>query len=81
MVSSSISITYLGINNGLFHLISIHPLWMTFNDCPGGCFEPCPGGSKTDFNEGKGEVLEANLIVSRGESITNYGVKGDASPF
>ena len=24
--------------NGLFHLISIHPLWMTFNECPGGIF-------------------------------------------
>ena len=21
---------------GLFHLISIHPLWMTFNECPWG---------------------------------------------
>ena len=41
-------------NNGLFHLISIYPLWMTFNECPAGCFDPCPGGSKIDFNEGKG---------------------------
>ena len=39
-------------DNGLFHLISIHPLWMTFNKCPGGIFEACPGGSKTNFNEG-----------------------------
>ena len=29
---------------GLFHLISIHPLWMTVNDGPGGYFEPCSGG-------------------------------------
>lgn len=29
--------------------------------------------------KGRG-VLEANLIVSRGDSITNYGVLGDASP-
>ena len=37
------------LHNGLFHLISIHPLWMTFNNCP--------GGSKTNFNEGKGGIL------------------------
>ena len=30
--------------NGLFHLMSIHPLWMTANECPGGYFEACPGG-------------------------------------
>ena len=42
---------------GLFHLISIHPLWMTFNERPREEFEACPGGSKTDFNEGKGGIL------------------------
>ena len=32
------------------------PLWMTFNECPVGYFETCPGGSRTNFNdqEGKG---------------------------
>ena len=43
---------------------------MTSNKFPGGYFEPCPGGSKTDFNEGKG-VYGAKLIAFRGESITN----------
>ena len=33
-----------GQSNGLFHLIRIHPLWMTVNECPGGYFEACPGG-------------------------------------
>ena len=28
----------IDVDNGLFHLISIHPLWMTFNECPGGYF-------------------------------------------
>ena len=51
--------------NRLFHLISIYPLWMIFNERPGGWFEPCPGGSKTGFNEGK-VGFGANLIVSRG---------------
>ena len=56
-------------DNGLLHLISIHAvynnIWMTFNECPGRCFEPCPGESKIDFNEGKG-IFGANLILSRG---------------
>ena len=44
---------------------------MTANDCP--------GGSKTNFNEGKGDILY--LIVSRDKTITNYyGVQGDDSP-
>ena len=30
---------------GLFHKHTS----MTFNECPGWCFEPCPGGSKTKF--------------------------------
>ena len=30
--------------------------------------QPQIGGSKTDFNEGKGSIF----IVSRGESIINY---------
>ena len=51
---------------------------MTFNEYPGGCVEPYPGVSKTNFNEGKG-VFEANLIVSKDEGITNYGILGDAS--
>ena len=52
---------------------------MTFNECPGGYIEACPGGSKTNLNDGKG-VFYVNLIVSRGKSITNYGVQGDALP-
>ena len=43
-------------------------------------FEPCPEGSKTDFNDGKG-MFWANLIMSKGERVTNYDIQGDASPF
>ena len=52
---------------------------MIFNECPGGYFETCPGGSRTDFNEGKGGILSKFDCVSRGESITNYSVQGDTS--
>ena len=47
---------------------------MTFNKRPGGYFEPCPGGSKTDFNEEKGGILskfdcnpgvKASLMMAR----------------
>ena len=49
----------LELKNGLFNLISIHPLWMIVNECPGGggIFEAFPGGSKTNFNEGKGSIV------------------------
>ena len=57
--------------NGLLHLISIHPLWKTLNEYP--------GGQRRIFMKGRG-VFEANLIVFRGESITNYGALEDASP-
>ena len=67
-------------NIGLFHLINIHPLWTTFSECPGGCFKLCPGGQRLILMKRKG-VFEENLIVSRSESITNYGVLGDASSF
>ena len=66
-------------NNGLFHLISIHPLWMTFKECPGRYFEACPGGSKTNFNDGKGGIL-CKFDCVGGKSVTNYGVQGDALP-
>ena len=51
------------------------PIWMTFNKCPGGIFEACPGGLKTNSNEGKGSFY-VSLIVSRGKSTTNYGIQG-----
>ena len=39
---------------GLFHLISIHPLWMTANECPGGYFEACPGSKTLILMKGRG---------------------------
>ena len=44
-------------DNGLFHLISIHPLWMTVNDCPGGYFEPCPGDQTLILMKKRGGVF------------------------
>ena len=41
---------------------------MTFNECPGGNFEACPGGSKTTFSEGKGGAFYVSSIMSRGKS-------------
>ena len=52
---------------------------MAFNECPDVYFEPCPGESNTDFNEGKG-VFWVTVIESRGKSIANHGVKEDVSP-
>ena len=40
-------------DNGLFHFISIHPLWMSLNEWEGDIFRACPRGVNTDFNEGK----------------------------
>ena len=37
-------------------------------------------GSKTDFNDGKG-MFWANLIMFKGERLTNDDIQGDASPF
>ena len=40
-------------NNGLFHFISIHPLWMSVNWCPGGYIDKvliCVRGVRIDFN-------------------------------
>ena len=55
---------------GAHGVISIHPLWMTFNECPG-------GPTKVRFNEGKG-VFYANFIVSRGKSIKSCDIQRDA---
>ena len=38
---------------------------MIFNERPGGYCESSPGGSKTDFNEGKGGIL-GNLDCIQG---------------
>ena len=38
---------------GLFHFISIHPLWMSVNWCPGGYIDKvliCVRGVRIDFN-------------------------------
>ena len=32
-------------DNGLFHFISIHPLWMSLNEWEEGIFRACPGES------------------------------------
>ena len=43
----------LQYHNGLFHFISIHPLWMSVNWCPGGYIDKvliCVRGVRIDFN-------------------------------
>ena len=48
---------------------------MTANECLGGYFEACPGGKTLILMKGRG-VFWSNLIMSRGETITNCGVQG-----
>ena len=70
----------------LFNLISIHPLWMTFNERPGDILSIVWGGggggggvARINVKEGKGpRVFWVILIVSRGKCITNHGIQGDA---
>ena len=48
---------------------NMHPWWTTFY----------PGGQRTILTKGRG-ILWVNLIVSKGESVTNYGIQGDTPP-
>ena len=52
---------------------------MTFNECPGGYFFRIMGGGG-DQRPTLMKDRDANVIMSRGKSITNYDVQGDASP-
>ena len=54
IVSYNVMSIVHNFTNGLFHLISIHPLWMTANEYPGGYFEACPGGKTLILMKGRG---------------------------